>query len=337
MPPVSDETGYVPLAVVERSGFDEGVHFGRLVGVDADGSVAFAFGDVDAPIHPRSANKLMQAASMRSLGLRLEGEHLALSAASHWGEPRHVAAVRAILASAGLDESALRTTPDLPEDADARRAVVRGDETARPIYHGCSGKHAAMLATCVVSGWDTASYLDPDHPLQVQLRAHLETVVGGPVAHTAVDGCGAPAWAIPLTGLAGGYRTGVTGRRFRDYLPDSDSKADPLREVADAMRAHPEMVCGEHSEVTGLMRAVPGLLVKDGAESVYAAALPDGRAVALKIADGGFRAGQVVLVAALRRLGVDDVSGVDAAALDRWGDVPVLGHGRPVGRIRPLV
>ena len=103
------------------------------------------------------------------------------------------------------------------------------------------------------------------------------------------------------------------------------------------MRAHPEMVCGERSEVTGLMRAVPGLLVKDGAESVYAAALPDGRAVALKIADGGFRAGQVVLVAALRRLGVEDVPGADLAALDRWGNVPVLGHGEPVGRIRPLV
>ena len=125
---------------------------------------------MDAPIHPRSANKLMQAAGMRSLGLRLEGEQLALSAASHWGEPRHVDAVRAILASAGLDESALQTTPALPEDADARRAVVRGDGVARPIYHGCSGKHAAMLATCVVRGWDTATYLEPDHPLQVALR-----------------------------------------------------------------------------------------------------------------------------------------------------------------------
>jgi L-asparaginase II len=337
VPPVSDGTGYVPLAAVERSGFDEGVHFGRLVGVDAGGAVAFAYGDVDAPIHPRSANKLMQAAGMRSLGLRLAGEQLALSAASHWGEPRHVDAVRAILASAGLDESGLQTTPALPEDAGARRAVVRGDEAARPVYHGCSGKHAAMLATCVVNGWDTATYLEPEHPLQVQLRAHLETVVGDPVAHTAVDGCGAPAWAIPLTALARAYRTAATGSGGRDYLPHDDAMADPLREVADAMRAHPEMVCGEHSEVTGLMRAVSGLLVKDGAESVYAAALPDGRAVALKIADGGFRAGQVVLVAALRRLGVDDVSGVDRAALDRWGDVPVLGHGQPVGRIRPML
>jgi L-asparaginase II len=332
-----DDLGYVALAAVERNGFDEGVHFGRLVAYGADGSQLLSYGDVDAPIHPRSANKLMQAAGMRSLGLRLEGEQLALSAASHWGEPRHVEAVRAVLASAGLDESALQTTPDLPEDADARRTVVRGDGVARPIYHGCSGKHAAMLATCVNAGWDPATYLEPDQPLQQSLAAHLETCTGERVAHTAVDGCGAPAWAIPLTALAGAYRNAVIERRFGDYLPDDATTAGPLREVADAMRAHPEMVCGERSEVTGLMRSVPGLLVKDGAESVYAAALPDGRAVALKIADGGFRAGQVVLVAALRRLGVEGVPGADLAALDRWGSVPVLGHGEPVGRIRPLV
>ena len=103
------------------------------------------------------------------------------------------------------------------------------------------------------------------------------------------------------------------------------------------MRAHPEYVGGEESEVTALMRAVPGLLVKDGAEGVYAAALADGRAVAVKVADGGFRAGQVVLVAALRALGAASTPGADAGALARWGTVPVLGHGEPVGRIRPLV
>ncbi len=127
---------------------------------------------------------------MRSLGLRLEGEQLALSAASHWGEQKHVDAVRAVLASAGLDESALQTTPALPEDSDALRDVVRGDGVERPIYHGCSGKHAAMLATCVAQGWDIARYLDPEHPLQLALRGYVESVIGEPVLHTAIDGCG---------------------------------------------------------------------------------------------------------------------------------------------------
>jgi L-asparaginase II len=203
---------------------------------------------------------------------------------------------------------------------------VRGDDLARPIYHGCSGKHAAMLATCVLRGWEVTTYLDAEHALQAALRGFLETVVGEPTAHTAVDGCGAPAWTMSLRNLALAYRAGVQAER-----------GTPLRDVADAMRACPEYVCGERSEVTGLMRAVPGLLLKDGAESVYAAALPDGRAVAVKVSDGGFRAGQAVLVAALRQLGAASGSGADPGALQRWGTVPVLGHSRPVGRIRPLV
>jgi L-asparaginase II len=318
--------GYVPLAVVERSGFDEGVHFGRLVGLTAGGSEAFDAGDVEAPMHPRSANKLMQAAGMRSLGLRLEGEQLALSAASHWGEPQHVHAVREILTSAGLDESALQTPPALPEDVEARHTVVRSGGAAAPIYHGCSGKHAAMLATCVQQGWDVASYRAPQSPLQTALREYVEMYVGAPVAHTAVDGCGAPAFAVSLRALAQAYRAGVRA-----------PQGLPLRDVADAMRTHPEFVGGERSEVTGLMRAVPGLLVKDGAEGVYAAAFPDGRAVGVKVADGGYRAGQAVLVAALRELGAASEPGADHSELDRLGTLPVLGHGEPVGRIRPLL
>lgn len=319
-------TGFVPLAAVERNGFDEGVHFGRLIGLSASGSVAFAFGDVEAAMHPRSANKLMQAAGMRSLGLRLAGQQLALSAASHWGEPRHVAAVRQVLAAAGLDESALQTPPSLPEDVEARHAVICSGGAAAPIFHGCSGKHAAMLATSVHQGWDVDSYRDPQSALQTALRDFVETTVGAPVVHTAVDGCGAPASAIPLRALARVYRAGVLAE------PGSE-----LGDVADAMRAHPEYVGGERSEVTGLMRAVPGLLVKDGAEGVYAAAMPGGRAVAVKVADGGYRAGQAVLVAALRALGAASEPGVDERELDRLGSLPVLGHGDPVGRIRPLL
>lgn len=334
-------TGYVPLAAVERNGFDEGIHFGRLLAIGADREVLLSAGDVDAPIHPRSANKLMQAAGMRHLGLELDGELLALSAASHWGERKHVDAVRELLVSAGLDESALQTAPALPEDPDARRDVMRGDGIARPILHGCSGKHAAMLATCVVRGWDVATYLDVDHPLQLALRSFVESVIAEPISHTAVDGCGAPAWAMPMPALASAYGRAVTEaaeRRSGDDLPAADRRRpSELAAVADAMRAHPEFVGGEQSEVTGLMRAVPGLLVKDGAESTYVAALSDGRAVVVKIADGGFRAGQVVLVAALLALGAASEPGADVAGLERWGTIPVLGHGEPVGRIRPLI
>jgi L-asparaginase II len=160
----------------------------------------------------------------------------------------------------------------------------------------------------------------------VALREYVETSIGEPVSHTAVDGCGAPAWAMQLESLVLAYRRAVA--------PGSPPE---LAAVADAMRRYPEFVGGERSEVTGLMRAVPGLLVKDGAEAVYVAALPDGRAVAVKVADGGFRAGQAVLVAALDALGAGSDPGVDAEAFAEWATLPVLGHGEPVGRIRPLI
>jgi len=321
----SVHAGYEPVAEVVRNGFVEGVHFGAMVGLAADGSAAFTVGDVDRPMHPRSTSKLMQASGMRALGLHLDGELLALSASSHWGQERHLVGVRRILADAGLDESQLQTTPALPHDDDARRRAIIAGAGPSPIMHGCSGKHAAMLATCAQLRWDTGTYLDPQHPLQIALRQFIEDAAGEKSTHTAVDGCGSPAWALSLSALARCYRAGVLA-----------PGGTPMDAVATAMRSHPEFVGGDESEVTGLMRAVPGLLVKDGAESVYAAALADGRAVAVKIADGGFRAGQAVLVAALQRLGAAAEPGSDDDALSRWGRVDVLGHGRSVGAIRPL-
>lgn len=316
---------YLPIAEVVRSGFVEGIHYGAAVLLDADGSVVASAGDIDSPTLPRSANKPLQAAGMRDLGLRLDGRLLALSAASHWGQPFHVEGVRAILAEANLDESSLRNTPGLPQDSQAQRVVGLAGGTKSSILHGCSGKHAAMLVATRLGGWSLETYYESDHPLQQALQTYAEGVIGGPIPRVAVDGCGAPAWAMSLRQLAEVYRACV-------LAPEDSSLGD----VGRAMRAHPEYVGGDESEVTGLMRAVPGLLVKDGAESVYVAAFDDGRAVAVKIADGGFRAGQVVLVAALRQLGAADEPGADVAALDQWGSVAVLGHGDPVGAVRPL-
>jgi L-asparaginase II len=310
---------YAPLAEVVRSGLVEGVHFGAAVGLASDGTVAFAVGDPDQLVYPRSAAKPMQAAGMVRAGLELPDDLLALVCASHSGEPRHVEGVRRILAGAGLDDSALRNTPRLPLHEPSARAVVRAGGAEASVYADCSGKHAGMLATCVVNGWPVETYLDPDHPLQAALLAEFEGAVAERSAHLGVDGCGAPIWACRLTALAQAFARCVT-----------DPVGAPLRRAGDAMRAHPELVGGTDRDVTGFMRAVPGLLAKEGAEGVYAAALPDGRAVALKVSDGSFRAAQPALAAALVRLGVD------AAAVADLATVPVLGHGRPVGEVHAL-
>ena len=272
---------------------------------------------------PRSSNKPMQAAAMRACGLALDGELLALASASHSGEDFHVTGVRKILASAGLTEDALQCPPALPLDEDALWQYL--GEGGRPdrVHMNCSGKHAAMLATCVTDGWPTETYRDPGHPLQREIKAALGRLAGETVTATGVDGCGAPLFALSLTGLARAFRALV--------LAEPDSAG---RSVADAVRAHPAWTSGTARSERALHQAVPGLLLKSGAEGVQAFALADGRAGAVKIEDGSPRAIPAITVALLRILGADREPGTDRVALDQIADLPVLGGGEPVGEIR---
>jgi L-asparaginase II len=273
---------------------------------------------------PRSSNKPFQAAAMVRCGLKLDGELLALAAASHSGEEFHVAGVRTILASAGLTEADLRCPPDMPLDETASRAMVRAGDGPDRIHMNCSGKHAAMLATCVAAGWPTATYTDPEHPLQQQIKATIEQLSGEPVTAIGVDGCGAPLMAISVAGLA---------RAFRAVALAAPGTAE--RAVADAMRAYPDWTSGTTRPERALMQAVPGLLLKSGADGVEGFAFADGRSGAFKIEDGAARGRVPVTVALLRRLGADTVPGADVAALAALATSPVLGGGRVVGEIRP--
>jgi L-asparaginase II len=178
----------------------------------------------------------------------------------------------------------------------------------------CSGKHAGMLATCVANGWPTGSYLDPAHPLQVAIADAVTDLAGEPIAAVGVDGCGAPVFAFSLTALANSFL------RLVEAAPGTHE-----RRVADEMRAHPALVAGTGVEDTVLMEAVPGLLVKSGAEGVAAAAMAGVGAVALKIEDGAARARTPVLLDALNALGVE------TPAMEEL----VLGGGEPVGEVRP--
>ncbi|MFN8193127.1 MAG: asparaginase [Nocardioidaceae bacterium] len=318
------------VAEIVRSGVVEGHHYGAVVATRPDGSVDWSVGDVEPMILPRSSNKPLQGVALVRLGLDLPPELTALACASHSGEPFHVAAVRRLLAHAGLDESALQCPPDLPVDDEDRAAVWRAGGGPERIFMNCSGKHAAMVATCVLNRWDPSTYLEPQHPLQRAIVATFCELTGEPTV-VAVDGCGAPLLGTSLVGLARAF-----GRVARG-VDGSGADHEPASRVAEAIRSHPTMVSGTRRDEAALHAAVPGLLAKGGAEAVYAAALPDGRAIALKIDDGAERARQVVMAAALLRWGVGTEPGVDAEALRRTGDVPLLGGGRPVGEVRALL
>ncbi|HET8982591.1 MAG TPA: asparaginase [Pedococcus sp.] len=303
------------LAHVVRGGFVESAHRATVVVTAADGTPELSLGS-DSPVFPRSSNKPLQALAMVRSGLTLEPELLALACSSHSGEDFHLEGVRRLLAGAGLTEADLQNTADWPYDQQEQDRWKREGRERSSLAQNCSGKHAAMLATCVQNGWDRATYRDAGHPLQQVMAATLEELAGEPVAATAVDGCGAPVMAVTLAGLARAFgRLAAAGEGTHE------------RAVADAIRSHPAYLGGTRRDVTALVQGTPGLVAKDGAEAVYAVGLADGRGIALKVADGGQRARPVILAAVLRRIGVA------SDALDAMESSPVLGHGEPVGAV----
>jgi L-asparaginase II len=322
---VSDVVANPVLAEVIRSGIVESRHRGSIVAIGSDGMYAFTAGSANTAIFPRSANKPLQAAAMLRAGLPLEGELLALAAASHSGEDFHVQGVYDILDYAGLTADDLQCPASLPlDEATARRLIgaegVGGQGAGGPaaesrVRYNCSGKHAAMLVTCIANEWPTETYLSPEHPLQVHIRRTIEDLAREPVAAVGVDGCGAPLFALTLGGVARAFRALVLAE------PGS-----PERKVADAMRKSPEWTSGTTRDEYKLMTSIPGLLLKAGAEGVDAFALPDGTAAAIKIDDGNQRARTPVTTAVLAMLGAQPPAELATTV--------VTGGGRPVGVIR---
>jgi L-asparaginase II len=317
-------TTHPVLAEVIRSGFTESWHRGSLVVIDSDGTELLALGSTADPMFPRSSNKPMQAAAMLHCGLDLDGELLALASASHSGEEFHLEGVREILRRAGLSESDLQCPPGLPLDETARADFLRAGGKPDRMHMNCSGKHAAMLATCVARGWPTVSYRDPAHPLQEKIKILIAQLAAEPVAHLGVDGCGAPIVPVSLAGLA---------RAFSAVVRAEPGTAE--RRVADAMRGFPAWMSGTTRYEATFMEAVPGLLMKPGADGVCAFAFRDGLAGAVKIDDGGQRALPPLLATLLSRL-LGDRPG-DREVLSRMSVVPVTGGGQPVGEIRPVL
>jgi L-asparaginase II len=298
------------LAEYVRDGVVESTHRGYLLALNSDGSIHRQLGDVDALVFPRSTIKSIQASAMVRHGLDLEPRLLALAASSHSGAQMHLDGVREILKLAGLDESALQCSLDRPlGDAEKKEW---GDRNPSRITMNCSGKHAAMLLTCVKNGWPIESYLDPSHPLQVACKAELEALAGESITLTSTDGCGAPLFLLTVAGLARSIRA-IT------------ISTDPIHQrVIDACRTNPLMVAGVGRLTTEMMQNVPGLFMKDGAEAVEIASLADGRTFVFKVSDGALRPFRTLTHACLKSFGVDSP----------FEPEKVMGGPRVIGTIR---
>ena len=269
-----------PLSVaVTRGGIVESVHRVHAVAVQ-DGSVVAAAGNPELLASLRSSAKPIQALLLARAREDLDENDLAIASASHFGTPMHVEAVRTLLRNTGGDESELD-------------CGLQDGRPPEPVYHNCSGKHAAMIAVCRAQGWPVEGYRLPDHPLQRALHAEVaasaelepDDVATGP------DGCGVLCFALPLERVAFAYS------RFE--------RIDGGDRIAAAMRARPDLIGGNGGTDTELMRTLPGWIAKGGAEGLMCAASADGLGIALKAADGNSRALRPALAAFASELGFD--------------------------------
>ncbi|GAC1449499.1 MAG: asparaginase [Pseudarthrobacter sp.] len=327
---------HAPLVVATRDGLVESIHYGSAIATAPDGTILAAAGDPLAPFYPRSALKPLQAVAMVRAGLKLPADLLALAAASHSGGSRHRGGTQRILAMHGLTASDLENSTDLPYGTIERENWLRAGLHATQVTQNCSGKHAAMAATCVVNGWPVQGYLDPAHPLQQLVASTVTELTGEEPFARSTDGCGTPLFALTLHGMARAFGTiaaaAASAAATSPAGTHDDGATAPLRAEAAvglAMRQHPEMVAGERRDVTELMRLLPGAVAKDGFEGVQLVGLPDGRAVAVKISDGGDRARMPATVHILESLGLD------TAPLADIGTAPVLGGGHQIGLLQP--
>ncbi|MFO1396645.1 MAG: asparaginase [Burkholderiales bacterium] len=307
-------TPHVPLTAVTRNGTLESVHAGSVAVVDRDGRVLYAAGDPGVLTFTRSALKPLQALPFVAAGgparFGYTQPEIAMLCASHAGEPRHVAAAASMLAKAGNDASDLQCGAHAPYMYEARGEVPPPPPYS-PLAHNCSGKHSGMLAHCVACGYTKHDYLEYAHPLQAQIRKAVATFAGAdPDSLTwGVDGCSAPNYALPLSGLARAFA------RLASAADDPDYGAAP-RTLADAMTAHPAMVSGEHGADLMLMTAGRGdWITKVGAEGVHALGVRSrGWGIAVKVADGNARGRGPAVVAVLDQLGLLDDAAREALA-----------------------
>ena len=324
-PATSTAAQAAELAVIERSGFIESRHIGSAVVLDPDGGVYAQAGAPEVPVLTRSCLKPLQAVAVMETGVALAGEAAVLATASHRSEEGHVKVVEEMLADAGLHETALKCPAVAPADPDYRYLTrAAGQQTSR-LFYNCSGKHAAFLAACAHNGWDTATYLDPDNPVQQAVAAAVERYCGAPSDHVGVDGCGAPVHAMPLTRLARGIGQIAAG------------VSEPARLLTEAVVEHPWAIDG-HGRPNAVAIERLGVLAKFGAEGVMVMGTRDGWAVAVKCLDGSNRITSMVALELLAHAGavdaeaalpvISDLAPQITGGIDEYGAPAVVGQVR---------
>jgi L-asparaginase II len=315
------------LATAVRGDVIEARMRGHIAVTDASGTVLHSAGSPQVETTLRSCVKPIQSLPFLRLAadrLDASDREIAVACASHQGEDEHVATVRGLLARAGVPETALGCGPQLPSDEATARRLLASGEVPRPVHNNCSGKHAAMLATCAVMGWPLDGYMELDHPCQQAVSEALQEMLGVDLDRVprGIDGCGLTTYGIPLAAIARGFAAASADAAFH--------------RAQDAMAAHPFLVAGTGRFDTALLEvAGAGLTAKIGGAAVWAAVVrPGGPGIAIKLESGGGEAIPVVAIAVLQQLGVvasdlpERLRPFATVTMRNWA-------GRDVGEIRP--
>ncbi|MER9557604.1 asparaginase [Mesorhizobium sp. M0323] len=324
------------LVEVLRGAIVESAHRGAVAVFDADGKPVWEIGDTAQPVFPRSAVKAIQALPLVESGAAdaygFGDRELALACASHSGEPPHVELARAMLAKAGLDETALECGAHWPSSHGATLALARAGSVPNALHNNCSGKHSGFLCTCVHSGIAHRGYVKAGHASQEMVREAMQAVTGAAhdADHRGTDGCSIPTYAVPLRSFALGFARMATGAGFEPM------RARAAKRLLSACMAEPFFVAGTGRSDVAMMEAAPGrIFVKGGAEGVFCATLPElGLGIALKCDDGAGRAAEVMVAAVLAKLLHADQA--LAAKLTEQANPPIESRiGARVGALRP--
>jgi L-asparaginase II len=325
-------TPAAPLVRVERGGIEEAIHVGHLVAADADGRIHASAGNPDRLTYFRSCAKPFQAIAALRAGIidrfGLTSEQVAIMAASHNGEPRHVEVVRELLRHAGIPEDALQCGAHWPYYEPAASVARRAMDAPLQVFNNCSGKHAGMLAAARALGAPLETYLERDHPVQQRIAGVVAEFTDVPSAEIryGIDGCSAPNAAVPLAAMA---------RSFAALVTSADESA---RAVVDAMTTHPFLIGGTDRFDTRLMEVTKGrLLAKGGAAGAHCTAdRRSGVGLAIKLDSGDGTWTAVAVMAALERLGW--LEEAEREALRSFALPSLRNHKRVVvGSVRPVL
>ncbi len=293
----------IEMIEVWRGDRIECIHRGHAVVCDARGEIRHQWGDPTTVIYPRSSAKMIQALPLILSGAAkshgLTTAQLALACSSHIAAHYHVDPVQDWLATLGKSDSDFRCGEEEPRDVSVRNAMIKADKTPCRAHNNCSGKHCGFLtlANHLGAGPD---YVDPAHPVQVMIKDVFEALTDETSPGFGIDGCSAPNHACTVHGLARAMA------QFASVGRCQTAEADAQSQLTQAMMAHPELISGNGTACTELMRACAGkAAIKTGADGVYVAILPEHQlGVAVKITDGAKRASVPALAAILHRLGI---------------------------------